>query len=243
MDDTQIRTAAVAFARENKSTIASRIADLKKYPREKNPVSVFMAGSPGAGKTEASIRLPDQIADQNAKEDGVAKENLNVVRIDADELRLEFDAYTGENSDLFQYPTSILVDRIHDLVLKQSQSFILDGTLSNYERAEENITRSLNRDRVVQILYVYQTPEQAWKFVKQREKIEGRHIPPEAFIDQYFAARNNANELKRKFDNRIRLDLLLKNIEGTNRLYRTGIDQIDNHVPEKYSKKRYQNIY
>ena len=49
-------------------------------------------------------------------------------------------------------------------------------------------------------------------------------------IEQNFAARTNANSLKRYFDSYIRLDLLLKNIDGANRLNRTRIDQFDNHV-------------
>lgn len=148
----------------------------------------------------------------------------------------EFEDYNGANSDLFQAATSILVDRIHDTVLKRSQSFILDGMLSKYEKAEQNISRPIRRSRTVRILYVYQTPQQAWKFVQDRRQVEGRHIPRDAFIEQYFAARDNANTLNRSFDNHIRLDLLFKNVDGTNRLYKSGIDQIDNHIPEKYSK-------
>lgn len=238
MDNEEIKLAAIQFAKANKKSIASRITDLAKYPREQNPVSVFMAGSPGAGKTEASIRLLKWF-DNKFKH---TKDKLGVIRIDADDLRFEFEDYNGANSNLFQAATSILVDRIHDTVLKQSQSFILDGTLSNYKKAEENISRSIDRNRTVQILYVYQTPQQAWRFVQDRQQIEGRHISPDVFIEQYFAARINANSLKQKFDNRIRLDLLLKNIDGTNRLYRTGIDQIDNHIPEKYSKDEIESF-
>ena len=83
---------------------------------------------------------------------------------------------------------------------------------------------------------MYQTPQQAWKFVIIRQQIEGRYIPPDMFIEQNFATRTNANSLKRNFDSYICLDLLLKNIDGTNRLNWTFIDQIDNHVTEVYRK-------
>ena len=53
-----------------------------------------------------------------------------------------------------------------DLVLAQGQSFILDGTLSDYGRAKRNIERSLKRRRAVAILYVYQSPLLAWEFVQ-----------------------------------------------------------------------------
>lgn len=87
----------------------------------------------------------------------------------------------------------------------------------------------------MQILYVYQEPALAWEFVKSREAIEGRRIRPEHFIEHYFEARNVVNRLKRKFGAEIRVDLLLKNTDNTHRLYKAGVDQIDNHIPEKYT--------
>lgn len=225
MNDDHIRKDAIEFARANKTEIAKKIANLDKFPSETNPVSVFMAGSPGAGKTEASQALLEtseaflkRYAEEAAKKFPTVGGRFNCIRIDADDLRNEFSAYSGANSDSFQGAVSILVDCIHDLVLKQSQSFILDGTLANRTKAEQNILRSLKRKRFVQIYYVYQAPQQAWKFVQERERIEGRHIPQESFIDQYFQARETANCLKRKFEHKVRLDILLKNVDGTNRL-------------------------
>lgn len=220
----QIEAEALAFAKAHKKAIAKRLTDKTIYLPEVNPVSVFMAGSPGAGKTEASIELLNKI-------DGPA-----ILRIDPDELRKEFAAYTGTNAYLFQRAVSVLVEKIHDLALDQGQSFLLDGTLSNYEVASKNITRSLGRRRTVQILYVYQEPLQAWTFVQAREAAEGRRIHPEHFIDQYFAARDVVNRLKREHGTAIQVDLLLKNNDNTNRLYRAGVDQIDNHIPEKYTR-------
>ena len=184
-----------------------------------------MAGSPGAGKMEASIELLSIVEDNG----------VEILRIDPDELRHEFPNYTGDNSWLFQGAVSFLVERLHDLALKQRQSFLLDGTLSHYGKAEQNIARSLKKNRVVQILYVYQEPALAWEFVKSREAIEGRHIKRETFIEQYFAARNVVNQLKTAFGSDIRVDLLLKNTDNSHKLYKAGIDQIDNHVPEKYT--------
>ena len=71
---------------------------------------------------------------------------------------------------------SILVEKINDLALKQKQSFILDGTLSNFDKAKTNIEPSLKKRRPIQILYVYQKPQLAWDFVQKREKVEGRRI-------------------------------------------------------------------
>ena len=43
------------------------------------------------------------------------------------------------------------------------------------------------------------------------------------------------NRLKAEFDKVIRVDLLMKNNDGSHQFYRAGVDQIDNHIPEKYS--------
>ncbi len=220
-----IQSEALDFARTNKKDIAKRLTNKARFLPEDEPVSVFMAGSPGAGKTEASIELLSIVEDNG----------VEILRIDPDELRHEFPTYTGDNSWLFQGAVSILVERIHDLALKQRQSFLLVGTLSHYDKAEQNITRSLRKRRVVQILYVYQDPALAWEFVKSREAVEGRHIKRETFIDQYFAARNVVNRLKTTFGSGIRVDLLLKNTDNSHKLYKAGIDKIDNHVPEKYT--------
>jgi predicted ABC-type ATPase len=225
----QIEQDALDYARANKKSIAKRLTDPTVYAPEKDPVSVFMAGSPGAGKTEASIEL-------------IAKIGTPVVRIDPDELRREFSAYNGENAYLFQKAVSVLVDRIHDKALDQSQSFLLDGTLSRYDLARKNIERSLSRKRTVQILYVYQEPRLAWEFVQAREAAEGRRILPAIFIEQYFAAREVVNRLKRELGKDINVDLLLKNNDNSQRFYRAGVDQIDNHIPEKYNRAEVEKM-
>ncbi len=222
--EARIEQEAMEYARAQKKAIAKRLTDITKFLPDRNPVSVFMAGSPGAGKTEASVELLKE-TDGNA-----------VIRIDPDELRGLFPGYTGGNAWLFQKAVSILVDRIHDVALEQSQSFLLDGTLSHYNVAKQNIERSLKRKRRVQILYVYQEPRLAWEFVQAREAQEGRRIRPEIFIDQYFEARDVVNRLKLEFGKNISVDLLLKNNDNSHRLYQAGIDQIDHHIPEKYTR-------
>lgn len=226
-DERRLEQAAIDFAKANRTSIARRLADSAIFPGERNPVSVFMAGSPGAGKTEASIELLDALA---ADPNGV-----RVLRIDPDELRAELPGYDGKNAWLFQRAVVPIVERIHDLALKQQQSFLLDGTLSNYDVAERNILRSLDKKRLVQILYVYQEPESAWKFVQARERLEGRQIRPDTFVAQFFAARQVVEQLKVKFGKQIKVDVLLKNLDGSNRDYHANVEQIASYLPQKYS--------
>jgi UDP-N-acetylglucosamine kinase len=228
-EEREIQERALAFAKANRRKIARRLTDPKVYVPEEHPVSVFMAGSPGAGKTEASIEL-------------IAKLGTPVIRIDPDDLRNECPGYGGANAYLFQPAVSVLVEKIHDMALENSQSFLLDGTLSNYDRARKNIERSLGRGRTVQILYVYQEPRLAWEFVQAREAAEGRRIPTDQFIEQYFAARVVVNRLKAELGKAIAVDLLLKNNDNSNRMYQAGVDQIDNHIPEKYSRADIERI-
>ena len=88
MGDTRILIAIVSpiaqtcHARAKKKEIAKLYTDPDHYPREENPVSVYMAGSPGAGKTETSKQLLASTA-----------EGVGVIRIDPDELRASVKSF------------------------------------------------------------------------------------------------------------------------------------------------------
>lgn len=225
MTEEQIREDAIAFARANKKAIARRLTAREQFPSESEPVSIFMAGSPGAGKTEASVALIKRVGGAT-------------IRIDPDELRSEFPQYTGGNAHLFQGAVSIVVEKMLDLVFDNDQSFVLDGTLTNEAKARSNIERSLRHGRAVQILYVYQDPCQAWQFVCARESLEGRRIDLETFISQYFESRRVVNSLKARYGADIEIDLLLKNNDGSNRRYEDNVQNIDHYAPEAYDENR-----
>lgn len=160
--ESQIAEEAVAFARANRRHIARELTDPAIYMPEAEPVSVFMAGSPGAGKTEASIELLGSFP------------GWNILRIDPDELRDRFPGYTGGNAWLFQSAVARIVDAVLDKAFERQLSFVLDGTFASYEVARRNVKRSLDRGRVVQILYVYQEPRLAWgSFAPERLPKDG----------------------------------------------------------------------
>lgn len=121
MTDEEIRKSAIEFARKNKVRIAKELTDPNKYIPSARPISVFMAGSPGAGKTEYSKELIKILEKDNER---------RVVRIDSDDIRSYFSDYNGNNSHLFQGAVSLIVEKMHDLVLHCSQHFVLDGTFS-----------------------------------------------------------------------------------------------------------------
>lgn len=230
MSDEDIRQAAEAFARANKRRLAAQLTDKAKYAADSNPVSVFMAGSPGAGKTEYSKNLIELLERDKKRK---------VIRIDGDEFRPLIPGYTGNNSSLFQAAISILVDRMHDMALEQKQTFLLDGTFSKYDKAVENIRRSLSKDRPVLIFYVYQRPEVAWKFTRAREVGEGRNIPKANFIEQFLGARQTVDRIRKEFGKEVAIFLVQKDfethqVEAVN-VIEAGGPQIDHYLRERYT--------
>lgn len=204
LSDDEIRAQAIAFAKKNKEKIAKELTDPNIYAPSQYPISVFMAGSPGAGKTEYSKNLIEILEED---------EKRRVVRIDADDVRPHLPGYTGSNSYLFQGATSLIVEKMHDQVLHRGQHFVLDGTFSNYEKAKDNIRRSLEHKRFVFIFYLFQKPEVAWRFTIAREKKEGRNIPKVAFIDQFLNSHETVNRIRKEFGEEVRLVLVKKNFE------------------------------
>ena len=88
----------------------------------------------------------------------------------------------------------------------------------------------------------FQSPEKAWEHVEAKDAIEGRNILPETLISQYFVARDNLNRLKNQLYKDISVDLLLKEIDGSNKLQKVGIDNLDYYISEKYSIADIQNL-
>ncbi len=98
VDEEKITGNAVAFARRNKKRIARERTDPRRYEPEERPISIFMAGSPGAGKTEIAKEYVAALDELKAEGiDGLG----NILRIDPDDLREELPGYTGNNSWLF----------------------------------------------------------------------------------------------------------------------------------------------
>lgn len=231
-EEVVIRDRAIAFAKANRTQIGRRLTDKAKYLPEDSPVSVFMSGSPGAGKTESSKELIASIAD----------DQIQVLRLDPDDLRTEFADYNGSNSYLFQSAVVILVERAMDFIFKNDQSFLLDGTLASYHVAEKNIQRSLNKERDVLIIFVYQRPELAWEFVKARVKVEGRKILPEHFVNQFFGSQAVIEKLKNKFGQQIQVDLLMKDNDGGTRIYHSNVSSLKPYLKPNYTVEQVNKI-
>lgn len=222
------------FIKDNEELLISNFCNKKYYPSDNNPVSIFMAGAPGAGKTEFSKNLIDAFE----KMFGPAK----IVRIDPDEIRRLFAEYKGDNSHLFQGACSLGVEKIHDFVLSNNQNFTLDGTLVNYNKAISNIKRSIEKGREVSIFFVYQDPLIAWEFTKKREEIEHRNIPKDSFIKAFIDSRKNVNEIKKYFKDKIHLNLIIKNYKNNTEQIESDIDNVDRFINKLYNENELKTI-
>lgn len=215
------------WVREHKKELIDQYASLEKSPTRKRPIAVFMAGSPGAGKTEFSETL----------EEVLSNDAPSIARIDPDEIRMNLPSYEGGKAYVLQKAVSRAIHEIFNSLLKRKQGFILDGTLSNYEKAVQNIQRTLRRGYYVNIFYVYQEPESAWAFTQAREKLEGRRIELETFIQQYFAAKDVVNRVKKEFGKKVRVMLIVKNARKNIKDYKIDVDNIDAYIKQKYNEK------
>lgn len=219
---------AKTYIRAHRKALSRVLTDITKHPSEDMPVSVFMAGSPGAGKTETSKAYLKQFEEVNIK----GEVTYEILRIDPDEYRALIPGYTGGNSWLVQSAVSLLVERVLDDALKQKQSFLLDGTFANAEKSLDNIARSLKKERFVQILYVYQEPSLAWEFVLAREAVEGRKIPFARFAHQFVAAQNSVQQAIERFGDQIQVEVLVKPIDNSERhIHYSSVRRLKDVVP------------
>ncbi len=208
-EERRLEEMVIEFVKRNKKEILNRFCPQAICYAVINPRSLFMAGSPGAGKTEISERLTGRFKDMP-------------VRIDADEIRSMCPGYSGTNAHVFQKVANKGVNFLYDYALKKEINCIMDGTFA-YGGASENIERSLHRGRRTEIWFVYQDPMRAWEFTKAREAREARRISKEVFIRAFFESRKNAQMVKEHFDKNVELNILIKD-------YKSDTDDIQLNV-------------
>lgn len=222
----EISEEAVQWVKSHAKEIVEKFAG--SYPRaEGGAISIFMAGSPGAGKTEFSKNLVAILE----------KKNHRIVRIDPDAIRESLPMYIPGKAELFQSAVAIAVEKIHDHALKKNQHFLLDGTSANLGKFQSNIQRSLAKDRNVIVEYVYQQPFVAWDFTQKREEVEGRNILRSVFIEQFFAAYENVEKVKKEFGNRIEVDVIKRNIKTGEYDIQFDVQSIAEYLSLGYTKE------
>lgn len=229
-----IEEESLAFAKINQKRLILQICNLTKYPPSKNPFTLFMAGSPGSGKTEYSRVFLKQLEDKDPLQ--------KIVRLDTDELRDLLPQYTGANSDLVQHASTLLFDKAFDYIQNKNLNAMIDTTFAS-PRSIDNVKRALGRNRKVGIIYLYQDPLIAWNYTQKRQKLEGRVVPKNIFINSYFSAKKNVNKVKLLFGKQVELNLFEKD-SNNNFINKAkfNIQSLDDYLKEKYTRTELEKL-
>ncbi len=250
-EETKLQEEACIYIKQNKDRL------IKEFIFDKKPlplgfVTIFMAGSPGAGKTEFSKRyMPvldkeEQIFKEVISSKGLKPDDVDClfVRIDVDEIRGFLPQYTKTdiktavkgNSHIIQKAANKGLDILREFCLKNEVNFLHDGTFGNLNTMRKLIRSSLNGGRVIHIFYIYIDPICAWEFTKARERLEGRNILKERFIEQYFSSKINVDQIKKEFGDSVHINFVLKNEK--NEVLRTdlNISGIDQALKTEYNR-------
>lgn len=253
-----IQKDAIVYIKKNKNQLIEKFV-IQKKPLPLNLLTFFMAGSPGAGKTEFSKRYMQEWTDsffKKMKQDKkLAKIALDAsvrieeyetlfIRIDVDEIREFLPQYQKTdvkkgikgNAHVIQKAANKGLDFLRKYCLDNSVSFLHDGTFGNYKTLRDLIKKSLRRDRNVEIFYIYLDPVAAWEFTQERERIEGRNIVKEKFIEQFFNSQKNVDRVKKEFKKEIKVNCVLKNENNEVVKIKFNIEGIEIFLNSEYNK-------
>lgn len=206
------------WANKNKKRIAREFIRKIAHESTQEPSGIFMAGLPGAGKTEFTVELIKSLYPEP-------------LRIDMDEIAQMIEGYRPEIADKFRGGASIILSKIYDEVVKNKIDFVFDGTFSSIG-ADKNLSRALDHGYRVKLYYIHQEPAIAWKFTKDRELIEHRSIDKEGFILTYLKLKDNLAQLCKMHKN-VTISLIVKDKSN-----RVGMrkENIDAHLFEEVPK-------
>ena len=254
----KIQDEAIAYLKQHEDELIHRFV-IAKNPLRVGYATLFMAGSPGAGKTEFSQRYIPIAINKKDQQLKLALRKIHIditavdcvlIRIDADEIREFFPQYQKTdmkkgihgNAHIIQKAANKGLDMVRDYCLANNISFLHDGTFGNYGTMKKIVQKSLVVGREIQIFYLYLDPVTAWQFTKAREYLEGRNIVKEKFIDQYFNARENVDRIKREFGDTVKINCVLKDSDNTVKKIEFNLSRIDRFLDAQYHRgilKRY----
>lgn len=184
------------WAKSHKKEFVRDLVEKSGVAPDSAPAAIFMAGLPGAGKTELSKSI-------------IEDARIDFLRIDMDEIAAMLPGYIPSQADEFRRPATLLLSELFTYALRHQLDFVMDGTFGS-KKATENISRSLKHGYAVQIVYAFQDPKLAWEFTRAREKVEHRAIEFDGFIEAYYHTINNVKAILDEFGDSISLDIAVK---------------------------------
>ncbi len=214
------------WAKSHKKEFVQELLLESRAEPEMEPAAIFMAGLPGAGKTELSRNL-------------IADAGVFPLRIDMDEIASLLPDYEPEKADEFRKPATLLLTEMLSYALHHKISFLMDGTFGSV-KACENIERSLKHGFSVQIVYAFQNPKLAWQFTLAREKVEHRAIKFEGFVEAYYKTINNIKMVSEKYGDRIAIDIAVKDQNNSVGEWKRDVkaSEIDKVLKVEYNKDK-----
>jgi hypothetical protein len=91
-------------------------------------------------------------------------------------------------------------------------------------------------------MYVFQEPMIAWEFAQKREKLEKRKVTLEVFIDTFLKAKENVNNAKKTFGDKIKVDFIKKDYYNKNiSNFQINNNNLDSYIQKDYSKQTLYN--
>lgn len=211
----------ISWAKANKHSLVRSIVGSTKPPSsDSEPLAIFAAGIPGAGKTEFFDRL--------------LRDTANIVRIDMDEIVKMFDGYTPENYYKYRGAANIIVDETVIYCRKNKLDFVLDGTFGSHQ-AVENVRSALKRHRVV-IFYVWKEPSLAWQHTLDRQLVTKRGIEKEGFTDTCVSVAHNLRQVRKKFTHKVSIIAIKKDLTSDSFEMVHSAADIDALLEVKYTR-------
>lgn len=107
--------------------------------------------------------------------------------------------------------------------------------------AEKNIIRTLKNGYRVTLFYVYQDPQVAWRYTKERGLVEGRVVPKDIFINAFFQARENIEKVKERHPE-VTLHIIIKDYQNNISEVHFDAENIQLVLPQKYTKQQLEDL-
>lgn len=232
--EVSLKNKANTYVCENKENIVNRIAGDNKFISKGAAISIFMAGSPGSGKTETSKAVLAEFDNSPLQSD--------IIRLDPDSIRGKIPQYEGGNAHVFQQPITYITNQVFNHAIKTNKNILVDGTFSNHNLARQNIKKSLNKNRSIHIIYLYVDPISAWNFTQAREKKEGRRITKQVFIDALFNSKQCVKDIQVEFGKQVAVIVGIRDYEEDQEKIYQEVTDIDKYVKIPYSKEELSSL-
>jgi len=190
----------VKWSKENRKKLCRDFLS-KKEVKKWQKIALFMAGSPGAGKTEFIRRL---LSDD---------QKVWYYILDLDEIRSWMPWYKWKYAEKYTQWAIKILEMLIDDCIHNEYPFVLDGTFTSTKAMERNIERLINKSYKIGVFYIHTVPELAWLYTLYRWKDEWRLIPVSRFIRDYYLAPENICLFWEKYHEAIDIYIVNKKYE------------------------------